>query len=53
MRDSPEQLDQLKPVDDDRQLEATITEAATKNLSVPATLEWLPPELEARNHRAI
>ena len=37
-----------------RQLETTISEAATKNLSVAATLEWLADmELEARNHRAI
>ena len=37
-----------------RQLETTLSEAATKNLSVAATLEWLADmELEARNHRAI
>ena len=37
-----------------RQLETTISEAATRNLSVTATLEWLADmELEARNHRAI
>jgi DNA replication protein DnaC len=37
-----------------RQLETTISEAATKNLSVAATLEWLADmELEARNRRAI
>ena len=37
-----------------RQLETTISEAATRNLSVAATLEWLADmELDARNHRAI
>ena len=37
-----------------RQLETTISEAAAKNLSVAATLEWLADmELDARNHRAI
>ena len=37
-----------------RQLETTISEAATRNLSVTATLEWLADmELDARNHRAI
>ena len=37
-----------------RQLETTISEAAAKNLSVTATLEWLADmELEARNRRAI
>jgi DNA replication protein DnaC len=37
-----------------RQIEATMAEAAAKNLSVSATLEWLADmELEARNGRAI
>jgi DNA replication protein DnaC len=37
-----------------RQIETTIAEAAAKNLSVSATLEWLADmELEARNSRAI
>lgn len=37
-----------------RQVETTISEAATRNLSVAATLEWLADmELEARNRRAI
>jgi len=37
-----------------RQLETTISEAAARNLSVTATLEWLADmELEARNRRAI
>ncbi len=37
-----------------RQLETTLTDAAAKNLSVAATLEWLADmELEARNQRAI
>jgi hypothetical protein len=50
----PEKLDQLSLSTTSRQLETTISEAATKNLSVAATLEWLADmELEARNHRAI
>ena len=37
-----------------RQLEKTLTEAATKNLTIPATLEWLVDmELEARHSRAV
>jgi len=37
-----------------RQVETTLTEAAAKNLSVAATLEWLlDMELEARKRRAI
>lgn len=37
-----------------RQLETTLTEAATRNLSVAATLEWLADvELEARQQRAV
>ena len=37
-----------------RNLETTIAEAAARNLSVAATLEWLVDmELEARQHRAI
>jgi DNA replication protein DnaC len=37
-----------------RQVETTLTEAAAKNLSVAATLEWLADmELEARKQRAI
>jgi DNA replication protein DnaC len=37
-----------------RHVETTLTEAATKNLSVSATLEWLADmELEARKQRAI
>jgi len=37
-----------------RQLETTLAEAAAKNLSVAATLEWLADmELEARQQRAI
>src|SRR5271169_1858202 len=50
----PEKLDQLSLATMSRQLETTLSEAATKNLSVAATLEWLADmELEARNHRAI
>ena len=49
-----EKLDQLSLATMSRQLETTLSEAATKNLSVAATLEWLADmELEARNHRAI
>ena len=37
-----------------RNLETTLAEAAAKNLSVTATLEWLADmELEARQQRAI
>jgi len=37
-----------------RQLETTLTEAAAKNLSAAATLEWLTDmEIEARSQRAI
>jgi DNA replication protein DnaC len=37
-----------------RHIETTIAEAAAKNLSVAATIEWLADlELEARQHRAI
>ena len=37
-----------------RQLETTLTEAAAKNLSAAATLEWLADmEIEARSQRAI
>jgi len=37
-----------------RQLETTLTEAATKSLSAAATLEWLTDmEIEARSQRAI
>ena len=37
-----------------RQVETTLTDAATKNLSMAATLEWLADmELEARKQRAI
>ena len=37
-----------------RQLEMTLTDAAAKNLSAAATLEWLADmEIEARSQRAI
>jgi DNA replication protein DnaC len=37
-----------------RRVETTLTDAAAKNLSVSATLEWLADmELEARKQRAI
>ncbi len=50
----PETLEQLSLATMSRQLETTISEAATQNLSVAATLEWLADmELEARNHRAM
>ena len=48
----PEKLDQLSLSTMSRQLETTISEAATRNLSVTATLEWLADmEMEARNLR--
>ena len=50
----PEKLDHLSLSTMSRQVETTISEAATRNLSVAATLEWLADmELEARNRRAI
>jgi hypothetical protein len=50
----PEKLDRLSLSTMSRQLETTISEAAARNLSVSATLEWLAVmELEARHHRAI
>jgi hypothetical protein len=50
----PEKLDRLSLSTMSRQLETTISEAAARNLSVSATLEWLAVmELEARQHRAI
>ena len=50
----PEKLDLLSLSTMSRQLETTISEAATRNLSVAATLEWLADmELDARSHRAI
>src|SRR6202163_1129671 len=47
-------LNQLSLSTMSRQLETTLTEAAAKNLSAAATLEWLADmELEARKQRAI
>src|SRR5258708_30645730 len=49
-----EKLNQLSLSTMSRQLETTLTEAAAKNLSAAATLEWLADmELEAPNQRAI
>jgi DNA replication protein DnaC len=49
-----QKLNQLSLSTISRQLEMTLTQAATKNLSVAATLEWLlDMELEARKQRAI
>ncbi len=49
-----QKLNQLSLSTMSRQLEATLTEAAAKNLSAAATLEWLADmELEARSQRAI
>src|ERR1041385_4157312 len=49
-----QKLNQLTLSTMSRQVEMTLTEAATKNLSVAATLEWLLDlELEARKQRAI
>jgi hypothetical protein len=48
-----EKLNQLSLSTMSRQLETTLTEAAAKNLSAAATLEWLADmELEARQQRA-
>jgi DNA replication protein DnaC len=49
-----EKLDQLHLATMSHQLEPTLSDAAAKNLSVAATLEWLVDmELEARRSRAI
>src|SRR5215475_1238037 len=49
-----QKLDQLNLSTMSRQLETTLTEAAAKNLSAAATLEWLADmEIEARSKRAI
>ena len=49
-----EKLNQLSLSTMSRQVETTLTEAAAKNLSAAATLEWLADlELEARKQRAI
>jgi hypothetical protein len=49
-----QKLNQLSLSTMGRQLETTLTEAAAKNLSAAATLEWLADmEIEARSQRAI
>src|ERR1700728_1359684 len=49
-----EKLNQLSLSTMSRQVETTLTEAAAKNLSAAATLEWLADmELEGRKQRAI
>ena len=49
-----QKLQQLNLKTMTRNLETTIAEAAARNLSVAATLEWLADmELDARQHRAI
>jgi DNA replication protein DnaC len=49
-----QKLNQLNLSTMSRQLETTLTEAATKSLSAAATLEWLADmEIEARSQRAI
>jgi DNA replication protein DnaC len=49
-----QKLDQLKLPAMSQQLEKILTEAASKNLTVSATLEWLlDMELEARRNRAV
>jgi len=49
-----QKLQQLNLAAMSRQLEQTITDAAAKNMSVTATIEWLADmELEARHGRAI
>jgi DNA replication protein DnaC len=49
-----QKLNQLNLSTMSRQLETTLTEAASKSLSAAATLEWLTDlEIEARSQRAI
>ena len=49
-----QKLNQLTLSTMSRQVETTLTEAAAKNLSVGATLEWLADmELDARKQRAV
>src|SRR6266478_6086633 len=49
-----QKLNQLSLSTMSRQLETTLTDAAAKNLSAAATLEWLVDmEIEARSQRAI
>src|SRR6202171_4363897 len=49
-----QKLNQLSLSTMSRQLETTLTDAAAKNLSAAATLEWLADmEIEARSQRAI
>jgi hypothetical protein len=49
-----QKMNQLTLATMSRHVETTLTEAAAKNLSVSATLEWLADmELEARKRRAI
>ena len=49
-----QKLNQLSLSTMSRQLEMTLTDAAAKNLSAAATLEWLADmEIEARYQRAI
>ena len=49
-----QKLQQLNLKAMSRQIEATMAEAAARNLSVSATIEWLADmELEARKQRAI
>src|ERR1700689_1200919 len=49
-----DKLNQLSLSTMSRQVETTLTEAAARNLSAAATLEWLADiELEARKQRAI
>lgn len=49
-----QKLEQLKLPAISRQLEKILTEAASKNLTIAATLEWLTDvELEARRDRAV
>src|ERR1035441_10203072 len=49
-----QKLNQLSLSTMSRHLETTLTEAAAKNLSAAATLEWLADmEIEARSQRAI
>ena len=54
MTSLPQKLQQLRLSAMSRELDRVLAESFTKNLSLPATLEWLANlELESRDQRAI
>lgn len=54
MTSLPQKLQQLRLSAMSRELDRVLAEASSKNLSLPATLEWLADlELESRDQRAI